>query len=906
MNILGHAPFIGITGYAKHSRSFFLALNKYHNVKIRNSTIGANWSGYNNEPHSNETYFTNDMEDMLILQTLSNNDGSKSDYPIYNHNPNFKADVHIILGEMNDEYFYQDYDGFKIAYNVWETTKYPEEFFNRLFYFDQVWVPSKWQRDCLINQGYPSEKIFVVPEGVDVDFFKPKNEIKQKDKFRFLHFGRWDYRKSTTEVLRAFSETFKDINDVELICSVENPYSFDGLNSTSERFSHHNIDTSKIKNVGFVSDEEYLEYLQNGDVFVSCARSEGWNLPLIEAMSCGIPSIHSNSTGQLEFAEGKGIPIDIIGYKPANVERSHFPGDYIEPNFDDLSKKMLEVYHNYKIHKEKAINESKEIHKNFNWDFVASNASKIIDNIGKIYKNDFVFVTAGNLEYMPVIEQLVKSLMLFSNRKIIVYGVSCYAPFNYPNMIKKIINPENISKHDKWYWKQYACIESTNEYFENFVWIDGDTIANYNIDNISKYFGNIENYPIPDIHRQEEFFGSYNGVSQSFNEELCKKYLVKKSRPFAHICFYVYNKKCKWWFDEIIEIYRNNLDEYGKLFIWNDEGIDNFLRWKYNFKKYLPLSNFDTSAYDGDFGNMNSTLNDFLTFWNEPGPKNFNRIYGYQYIPKDKSDIIYFHGNKDCNISERMTTFINMMKNESFYNSEYFYTSIYNIENFGDIKDVHGGTIQIAEKYGWGRAIYHEIYNLQDYYHNRVKRLNKGDIVVDLGANIGVFNRWAYAQGASKVISFEPDKRYYKLLKLNAHPKSHLFNAAMSNKIGEIHLYESNHLGGSNIFVSNTNNVNHYPVRTYNLDYLFETGLVDNIDFLKVDIEGAEILVFDGISDDNLKKINNIAMEYHHSHLGFDEDLRHNFIVRLNNLGFNSHILFLGTNNALQLIHFWK
>ena len=75
---------------------------------------------------------------------------------------------------------------------------------------------------------------------------------------------------------------------------------------------------------------------------------------------------------------------------------------------------------------------------------------------------------------------------------------------------------------------------------------------------------------------------------------------------------------------------------------------------------------------------------------------------------------------------------------------------------------------------------------------------------------------------------------------------------------------------------------------------------------MKVDIEGAEILVFEGISDDNLMKVNNIAMEYHHAHLQFNEELRHNFIVRLNRLGFNSHILFLGDNNALQLIHFWR
>ena len=47
-------------------------------------------------------------------------------------------------------------------------------------------------------------------------------------------------------------------------------------------------------------------------MFVSCARAEGWNLPLIEAMACGTPSIYSDCSGQLEFAEGRGIPVKNI------------------------------------------------------------------------------------------------------------------------------------------------------------------------------------------------------------------------------------------------------------------------------------------------------------------------------------------------------------------------------------------------------------------------------------------------------------------------------------------------------------------------------------------------------------------------------------------------------------------
>ena len=908
MKILAHTSFIGHTGYANHAKSFFCALNKYHTVKVRNLTIGGSWKGHNDTPHDGEPYITDEMKDMLIQQTLFNADKTRTDYPIYGYDGNYRPDVHIILAETNNHYFYDNYDGYKIAYNVWESTRYPDGFFQRLFYFDEVWVPTQWQFDSLVEQGYPKERISIVPEGVDIDTFKPLKKFSKKDKFRFTHFGRWDYRKGTTEVLRAFSEEFSGHTDVELIASVENPYPYDGLKTTEERVEFHKIDTTNIKFIKFTPREDYVKYLQEGDVFVSCARSEGWNLPLIEAMSCGTPSIYSEWGGQLQFAEGKGVPVAIDKLRPANIEHKDFPGEYCEPDWNHLKFQLRQSYDYHTAMLLKARSDAKEIHKNFNWDTVAKGASDLLEN----RFNDFAFVTTGNIGYMPVIEKLVQSLMEFSKRKIIVYGIDCEVPFDYPNVIKKTINTPKISEHDKWYWKQYACIESVKEGYNNYVWMDGDVVVNYNVDTVTKYFGGLKNYPLSDIHVQEEFFGTYhNGKSQLFNEQVSKEWGVEKSQPYMHVCMFVFNKECKWWFEETIQHYvdimKNNPEDYKRLYLWNDEGIDNAMRWKYGYKDHLPLLNFDTSSYDGDDGFIDSTLHQFYKYWNEEGPQNFDRIFGYQAIPKDKNQIIYFHGNKNAEISDKMVELIKMKRDDSFFKNEHFYTSLdvntYKLENLGDIKDYEGSTMDVANKFGWARAIYHEIFNLYDYYKDRnIKQINEGDTVVDLGGNLGIFNRWAYSQGASKVISFEPDKRYFRLLSLNADSRSILFNAAVSHEMGELNLYESDHLGGSNVF--GYQDKEGYSVRTYTLDYLFESDLVDKIDFLKVDIEGAEHAAFTGISDENLGKVKTIAMEYHHSHFNHDEQLRTDFIQRLNRLGFNSYLLFLGDNDNLQMIYF--
>jgi hypothetical protein len=40
-----------------------------------------------------------------------------------------------------------------IVYNVWESDQQPQWFIDKLKFFDQLWVPSEWQRAASIAQG---------------------------------------------------------------------------------------------------------------------------------------------------------------------------------------------------------------------------------------------------------------------------------------------------------------------------------------------------------------------------------------------------------------------------------------------------------------------------------------------------------------------------------------------------------------------------------------------------------------------------------------------------------------------------------------------------------------------------------------------------------------------------------
>ena len=398
-----HGSYIGNTGYNQHTRDFFRHLSKHAQIKVRNFTVGSSWKGMSSEPHNDEPYINDVDKKLLFQQVLWNNDETRSNYPMYeDSSKNFSPDVNIVLCETNHHLFYDEYYGPKIAYNVWESTLQPEGYFNKLKEFDELWVPSKWQRDCTIAQGYEPNKIKVVPEGVDVNTFYPEttsHELTSDGRFKFFLAGRWDYRKSIKEIIETFLRTFDKDEPVDLIISVDNPFSGDGMESTEERLEHYGLSDDRIKILHFPPREEYIRILKSCDAFVSCARSEGWNLPLIESMACGIPSIYSECSGQLEFAEGKGIPVKIIGEKPVDASTyNHFNdsvGNYYEPDFNDLGKQMWDVVTNYQYYKQKSLEESEVIRKDFSWGRVAeigiNTINEFLDNRTELVdKNEMI------------------------------------------------------------------------------------------------------------------------------------------------------------------------------------------------------------------------------------------------------------------------------------------------------------------------------------------------------------------------------------------------------------------------------------------------------------------------------------------------------------------------------------
>ena len=282
-------------------------------------------------------------------------------------NTNIGVPIHIILDTSDHPIFYANYDGIKICYNVYESTLQPERFFNHIKNnYDYFWCPSTWQAKCMIQQGFSADRVHVIPEGVDKTEFFPVSDSDLAGKFTFIIIGKYEYRKATEEMIDCWFQEFPLANypDVRLILSVDNP--FDRKNVENKLRTIEELKDPRVQIVHFPPRADYIKLLQTSHCFLSCSRSEGWNLPLIEALACGVPSICSNNSAQTDFATNIAYMVDTKHM--INPIPTGFPGEYYEPDFEQFKLHMKYIYENWDECRQRALMGSSFVHNKFSWE----------------------------------------------------------------------------------------------------------------------------------------------------------------------------------------------------------------------------------------------------------------------------------------------------------------------------------------------------------------------------------------------------------------------------------------------------------------------------------------------------------------------------------------------------------
>ncbi len=172
---------------------------------------------------------------------------------------------------------------------------------------DEIWVPSRYARQCYIDSGISSAKVFVIPNGVDVTRFCPQAPPAQfatNKSFKFLFVGGTIPRKGIQLLLETYRRFFKREDDV---CLVIKDMGGKGVYRGS---------TAQDQIRAFADDPvapeiEYIDYhlrhdqvaglFTAADVLVHPYHGEGFGMPMAEAMACGRPAIVTGLGAAMDF-----------------------------------------------------------------------------------------------------------------------------------------------------------------------------------------------------------------------------------------------------------------------------------------------------------------------------------------------------------------------------------------------------------------------------------------------------------------------------------------------------------------------------------------------------------------------------------------------------------------------------
>lgn len=177
-------------------------------------------------------------------------------------------------------------------------------------------------------------------------------------------------------------------------------------------------------------------------------------------------------------------------------------------------------------------------------------------------------------------------------------------------------------------------------------------------------------------------------------------------------------------------------------------------------------------------------------------------------------------------------------------------------------------------------------------YDRLLSHIRENSIVIDIGANIGVFSIKAAAATTNvEVFSFEPFPRNFEMLKTNItlnklDKRIHPFRVAISQKKGNQTLFfrPNDSGGGSFKRYGDESEVSSIEVPTITLEDIFSSNQIEYCDFMKIDCEGAEEEIITTAPKDIFKKIKTMTIEWHYNinKMTIDE-----FKLFLNNLGYS-------------------
>ena len=250
--------------------------------------------------------------------------------------------------------------------------------------FDALLCGSNWNAEIIRARTGRSPK--VIFEGIDQSLFCPGPRSGLIDPANFYIFsgGKIEFRKGQDLVLRAFREFSRRQADAILITAWHSPWprislgfkgtldaplelDANGILDVKKWVADNGIDPSKVVEIFSIPNQLMPMILRECDVALQPSRAEACtNLPVKEAMACGVPVIVGDNTGMKDLIEEENC-VPLRSQAPVEPQGRQRTDGWGESSVDEIVDALETLY--AEPHRRTAIGNTaaRWIHANRTW-----------------------------------------------------------------------------------------------------------------------------------------------------------------------------------------------------------------------------------------------------------------------------------------------------------------------------------------------------------------------------------------------------------------------------------------------------------------------------------------------------------------------------------------------------------